>query len=265
MHVLAETARRIAAMQLPGNDFEILNAPHDFEQPEDIAEYFSLTALANTKLGRQSPSQDEITAPMVLKRLCYPFVVCEATVTTDFQIDWDQGGLVIFAGGHPLQQAPSIRSLRTPHTAVPPISSRRPLKWARIALELAAGEVNISTLVANPNCDIDWASTPIAPCSRPGLISNPSIRLKLERVGHDLWVWYKVQDIYYSPSHTPTPESVSRQWRKCRQIVNFFDITSVKGGVWVGCYASRPVQPELVHTHSEENGLFVEFEDLTIL
>lgn len=264
MRVSIEPTDCASAMQLPVNEFEILNAPHEFEQPEDFKEYFTLTALADTRLSRRSPLQDDITAPMVLKRLSYPFVVCEATVTTDFQTDWDQGGLVIFAGGHPTRPVSQARSLRTRHSVLHS-STYGSEKWARVALELIAGEVCISTLVANPNCDVDWASTPIAPCSRIGQISNPSTRLKLERVGQDLWVWYKVQDVYYSSSHSPTPESVSRQWRKCRQVVNFFDAASVKGGMWVGCYASRSVQSESLQGYAQENGLFVEFEDLTIL
>lgn len=263
MRVVAETAPRQPAMQLPGVDFEVINIPRDFQQPENATEYFSLTAFAETRISRATSSQDEITAPMVLKRLCYPFVVCEATVTTDFQLDWDQGGLVIFAGRHPVQHicrnAPPRQVTRN-HTWRT-VSS----KWARVALELVAGEITISTLVANPDCDVDWASTPIFPHSRPVDTLNPSVRLKLERVNQDLWIWYKVEDTHYSTSSASTPESVSRQWRKCRQVVNFFDAISVKGGVWVGCYASRPIEADTAYGEPEENGLFVEFEDLTIL
>ena len=257
-------------LQLPAPDFEVLNAPADFEKPEDVTEYFSLTALSNTRLGRRAAIDDEVTAPMVLKRLRHPFVLCEATVSVDFQVDWDQAGLVIFAGSHPGRSdvAQLSRSLRISHAPASSISYRNTSKWARIALELIAGEVNISTLVANPKCGVDWASTPAWPFYHPSQLeetSMPSIRLKFEKIGLDLWIWFMVPDLESTFGGTPSPESVRRQWRKCREVVNFFDPMLVKGGLWIGCYASRPTEVEVTNNGIPENGLFAEFEDLEIL
>ncbi|KAK5945304.1 hypothetical protein PMZ80_002508 [Knufia obscura] len=251
-------------MQLSSSVYEVLNTPPEFEHSDEATEYFSLTAPSNTKLSRKSLEEDELTAPMLLHRKRQPFTLAEVTVSVDFQADWDQGGLVIFLGGHPVQSQQSSRSLRRPYVVVDPRLNRTSHKWARVALEMTGGELHISTLVANPKCGVDWASTPAFPHIQ-GIhaadVSMPSLRLKLERVGADLWVWYMVPETQFQAGYVPTPEFVSRQWRKCREVVNFFDEQSMKDDVWVGCYASRPVEaePEI------DEGLFVEFEDLEIL
>ncbi|KAK5309767.1 hypothetical protein LTR70_010013 [Exophiala xenobiotica] len=253
-------------MQRSESDFELLNTPPDFGQPEEATEYFSLTASSNTRLSRRSLVEDELTAPMVLQRKRQPFTLAEVTVSVDFQVDWDQGGLVIFLGGHPAQDrqfSRNSRSLRRPYIVVDPQLNRASHKWARVALEMTGGELCISTLVANPKCGVDWASTPAFPYIpdvHAADIPIPSLRLKLERVGADLWVWFMVPETQFQAGYVPTPEFVSRQWRKCREIVNFFDEQSMKGDVWVGCYASRPIE-----TEPEIESLFVEFEDLEIL
>jgi len=250
-------------MQLSAQDFEVLNPPTDFEQPDEMTEYFSLTAASETRLSRKSLHEDELTAPMVLRRVRPTFTIAEVTVSVDFQLDWDQGGLVIFLGGHPAHLHHINRSLRRPYVVVDPRVNRASHKWARVALEMTAGELGISTLVANPKCGVDWACTPVFPLHPHHAAdgSTPSLRLKLERVGADLWVWFMIPETEFQAGYVPTPESVSRQWRKCREIVNFFDEESMKGDAWVGCYASRPVETEPDH----EEGLFVEFEDLEIL
>lgn len=265
MHIPVQTAQRATRTQLPATEFELINPPTDFEQPEDVEEYFSLTAPPNSRLGRRSPLEDEVTAPMLVQRLRHPFVLCEVTISADFQNDWDQGGIAIFAGGHPTQNTSFMRPNRRSHVMVDPRLSRAPSKWARVGIELTNGELVVSTLVANPKCGVDWASTPAFPSVHPseaGDMLTQRLRLKLERVGQDLWVWFMHPESHDSWSNTPSPEAVSRRWRKCREIVNFFDVEAVKGDVWVGCYASRPIEP--MDTCSEE-GLFVEFEDLEIL
>lgn len=271
MHIPVAPAARLPRIQLADTDYELVNVPIDHEQHEDVTEYFSLTARSNTRFGRRAPDENDITAPMLLKRLRYPFVLAEVTVSVDFQVDWDQGGLAIFAGGHPthhqLNQLAS-RSLRRPYVVVDPSLRPGPSKWARVAFEVNAGEPNITTLVANPKCAVDWACTPAFSYFDPAYLeetSMPSIRLKLERVGSDLWVWFMVPSTVVMSTAAPTPAFISRQWRKCREIVNFFDPESSKGGFWVGCYASRPVDTEGLDTNLHNGGLFVEFEDLEIL
>lgn len=257
-----------ADMQQPTSNFEILNPPADFEQPECPTEYFSLTAKPNTRLSRRTLMEDDITAPMMLQRLRHPFVLCEVTVSGDFVNDWDQAGLVIFTGGHPAhnQSFGTMRFASRGRLVVfDPQLNRPSSKWARVALEQTDGELGISTLVANPKCGVDWASTPAFPLVHPDHVSEmpmPSLRLKLERVGSDLWVWFMNPEMYSQIGSEPSPEFVRRQWRKCREIVNFFDNETAKGDTWVGCYASRPVEEESDEVY---DGLFVEFEDLEIL
>lgn len=250
-------------MQLTASSYEVINMPTDFEQPDDVTEYFSLTASSYTRLSRRSPQEDEFTVPMILRRARTPFVLCEVTVSGDYQTDWDQGGLVIFLGDLPGQQQPG--AFRRPHVSSALRLGNGSSKWARVGVELTRGELSITTLVANTKCGNDWASTPAFPLSRPNQradFSLPSFRLKLERVGSDLWIWFMMPDMSSDPLGIPTPEFVSRQWRKCREIAKFFDDAYVKEDVYVGCYASRPVQAENL---PDDDGLFVEFEDFEIL
>lgn len=266
MHIPVLERPRTPGMQRPVSRFELLNTPPDFEHLEEAPEYFSLTALSNTRLSRKSLVEDDLTAPMVLHRKRQLFTLAEVTVSVDFRVHWDQGGLAIFLGGHPAQNQRLSRgshSLRRPYVVVDPQLNRASNKWARVALEMTAGELGVSTLVANPKCGVDWASTPAFPYVsnvHATDLSMPSVRLKLERVGADLWVWFMIPETQFQAGYVPTPEFVSRQWRKCREIVNFFDEQSMKGDVWVGCYASRPVEAE-----PDVESLFVEFEDLEIL
>lgn len=270
MHIPVLAGPPPTRMQLSAQDFGVLNTPANFEQPDEVTEYFSLTAASNTRLSRKSVEEDDLTAPMILRRIRQPFTLAEVTVSVDFQVEWDQGGLVIFLGGHPAHSQRSLhraRSLRRPYVVVDPRLSRSLPKWARVALEMTGGELCISTLVANPKCGVDWASTPAFPHIFPDQMdmSMPSLRLKLERVGADLWVWFMIPETQFLAGYVPTPELVSRQWRKCREIVNFFDEESMKDDVWVGCYASRPIEVEAEAEGDVEEGLFVEFEDLEIL
>ena len=267
MRIVHDNSPRPSVIRLAEHDLEVLNPPADFEHPIDPNDYFSLTAAPNTRLGRRGADTDDITAPMALRRLRYPFVLCEVTVSIDFEADWDQGGLVIFAGGHPTfnPRQTASRAQRGPYIVVDPSLHRGPEKWARVALELMAGELHVSTLVANRKCGADWASTPALLNSHTRHALVTSTRLKLERVGFDLWIWYMVQDVQSSDSTAPSPEVVSRQWRKCREVINFFDREVTKGGVWVGCYASRPIEADRSDDRHPGNGLFAEFEDLTIL
>lgn len=266
MHLPVQPASRPTRTAAPSTEYELLNPPRDFETPESVKEYFSLTAPSNSRLGRRSRLQDEVTAPMLIQRLRYPFVLCEVTVSADFQTEWDQGGLVIFAGGHPGQNMAQFqRPGRHPYVMVDPRLSRRPSKWARVALELVGGELTVSTLVANPRCAADWASTPAFPSVHPseaGDMLTQRLRLKLERVGADLWIWFMHPEFQDTYSAAPTPEAVRRRWRKCREVVDFFDIDVAKGDVWVGCYAGRPVEPD---DCCSGEGLFVEFEDFEVL
>lgn len=78
-------------------------------------EYFELKAGPNTDLWRKPPNGDTSTAPIVFTSLRHPFVVAEVTVSADWEMEWDQGGLVIFAGAAPSlsPRIPTRRQLGT--------------------------------------------------------------------------------------------------------------------------------------------------------
>ncbi|KAL4988374.1 hypothetical protein BDW68DRAFT_93422 [Aspergillus falconensis] len=255
-----------------GSLFTALNLPADFTLPQCM-EYFTLTAGPNTDLWRKPPNGETSTAPIVFTSLRNPFLVAEVTVTADFEMEWDQGGLVIFAGGAPQSissdTVPLVRSRRfrgaSPNT--------QPCKWVKAGMEFASGTVNVSSVSAT----VDGADWSLAPLSIPdrGPSAIPSVRLKLERVGHSLWVWYQVPSV--SP-YAMTPGQVGSTWKKMREVTWFFYGVEDKF-IHVGVYASRPANIQRSstiwdRTHRTGSGsnapatgdhLFVEFEDLEIL
>jgi regulation of enolase protein 1 (concanavalin A-like superfamily) len=250
-------------MDLSETRFIAHNLLGDFEQPEDISEYFSLTAPSNSTLWRKPIAGDDVSAPMILTRLTQPFILAEVTVTSEMDVEWDQAGLVIFVG-------------MTPNDATVPNSRRRRRsqlertepqtgKWLKVGLELADEDVGVATAVAQPNCGPDWSFTPVFPDANPDSqysLRRSSLRVKLEKVGQDLWVWYRIPESSSVPSTYRSPDEVSRDWKKARELSEFFMGVEVKSGIWVGCYASRPLEMDEGDGKSE---LFVEFEDLEIL
>lgn len=251
------------------DDFHLFNVPKDYDQPEDITDYFSLSATSNTRLVCNQAGLDEASCPMILKRLRLPLILAEVTVSVEFrQLNFDQAGLVVFPDGLSSGVLPRSNNLRTGASRW---TCSRPMQgssgFARVAFEICSGELMITTLVSRPSRGADWASTPATPYFEPEYLqgtSMPSIRLKLERVGNDLWMWFLVPDLDISLQFAPTPDAIRRQWRKCREVTDFFDQSPSKG-CWVGCYASRPLEAEASNVDPLDDALFVEFEDLVLM
>ncbi|KAL4768985.1 hypothetical protein BDW60DRAFT_109707 [Aspergillus nidulans var. acristatus] len=255
-----------------GSSFTALNLPADFTLPQCM-EYFTLTAGPNTDLWRKPPNRDTSTAPIVFTSLRNPFLVAEVTVTADFEMEWDQGGLVIFAGGAPQSisagTAPLVRTRRFGDASPNP----QPCKWVKAGMEFASGTVNVSSVSATAD-GADWSLAPLSVADR-GPSAIHSVRLKLERVGHSLWVWYQVPSV--SP-YVMTPGQVAETWKKMREVTWFFYGVEDKF-IYVGVYASRPADIQRSstvwgRTHRTGSGssapatgdhLVVEFEDLEIL
>ncbi|KAL4968263.1 uncharacterized protein BDV14DRAFT_152074 [Aspergillus stella-maris] len=256
-----------------GSSFTALNLPSDFTLP-DCMEWFTLTAGPNTDLWRKPPNGDTSTAPIVFTSLRNPFLVAEVTVTADLEMELDQGGLVIFAGGAPQSissdTVPTVRSNRfgvnSPNT--------QPTKWVKAGMEFCSGTVNVSSVSATAD-GADWCISPLSiPDQSPS--ANHSVRLKFERAGHALWVWYQV------PSASPyavSPGDVGSTWKKMREVTWFFYGVEDKF-VHVGVYASRPTniqRSSTVWSMTHRSGpssagpaamgdhLRVEFDDLEIL
>lgn len=251
-----------------GSSFTALNLPSSFSLPRCM-EYFALTAGPNTDLWRKPPNGDTSTAPIVFTSLRSPFVVAEVTVSADWEMEWDQGGLVIFAGAAPQSFSSETVPLAPPGLLTP----TRPCKWVKAGMEFSSGSVNASSVSATAD-GADWCLSPLnlGEAGAMPASAQHSLRIKLERIGHSLWVWYQV------PSASPfarTPSAVSSSWKKLREVTWFFYGVEDKF-VHVGVYASRPnsltrgdTMWEMMNGPAADSagagdGLVVEFEDLEI-
>jgi len=251
--------------------FTALNCPHDAVLPEFMGS-FSLPAPPNTDLWRKPPSRDTSTAPILYTALRNPFIAAEVTVSADWELEWDQGGLVIFSGAPPGrvavattitpeisdegtssasqsppmglsastavatnssaaaaqtpnmqsagQQASLVTQTQREREAPPPYMAPAPApKWVKVGLEFCNGACHATSVVATSD-GADWALT-----SLPQHHARRSdLRVKIERIGYALWVWYE--------------DEVSG-WKKLREVTWFFWGVEDKA-VRVGVYASRP-------------------------
>jgi len=269
-------------MELACSEFTAINVGANFEQPEDITEYFSLQAPPNTNIWRKPSSLDDTTAPMVLKRLHQSFILAEVTVSADFAMEYDQAGLVIFAGSlsdSSISRSPIIRrSPRYPRGA--PATPAPTGKWAKAGLEFTGGELHAASVVALSPSGADWSSSATMPSPSttfdPYSLTSQSLRIKFERVDESLWIWYQIPNLtasfedtdpYAGPGYGRgrSPEVVGSGWRKMREVMGFFGGIEQKGNIWVGCYASRPMNFEPSNRWEEVDQLVAEFEDLDIL
>ncbi|KAJ5714764.1 uncharacterized protein N7483_011945 [Penicillium malachiteum] len=251
-----------------GSSFTALNLPSGFTLPQCM-EYFTLTAGPNTDLWRKPPNGDTSTAPIVFTSLRHPFVIAEVTVSADWEMEWDQGGLVIFAGAAPQSfssDAPILATSRRVGAACPPC------KWVKAGMEFSGGTVNASSVSATAD-GADWCLSPLNQPVQGPMVN--SLRIKLERIGHALWIWYQV------PSASPyalSPGAVGSTWKKLREVTWFFYGVEDKF-VHVGVYASRPTNLgrgqtmwdtmhgltlDSLSSSGTADGLVVEFEDLEI-
>jgi regulation of enolase protein 1 (concanavalin A-like superfamily) len=201
-----------------------LNLPAD-EIPAWMGQ-FSLSAPPNSDLWRKTPARDTYTAPMLYKRLRHPFVSAEVTVCADWRLEWDQAGLVIFAGAPPCQQQrPPPNTTTTSATtdgSPPPYSLHTPQsKWVKVGLEFYNDSLNATSVCATPD-GADWSRSALPPYHS----DTGDLRVKLERIGYALWVHY---------------EDARHGWKKMREVTWFFWGVEDKC-VWVGVYASRPAQ-----------------------
>ena len=264
----------LPVMPMEPSSFALLNLPPNFELPTCM-DYFTLNARPDTHICRKPASRDITTAPLIYSSLRHPFVIAEVTVTAGWEMEWDQAGLVIFAGLAPGEQAPPsprIRNRHRGHTWVdPPVQG----KWVKAGLEFTGGALNASCTVATSPSGADWSLSPVLPAALPHEalpLSMSSLRIKFERIGDSLWVWYRMPGLS-TYSSIPSPASAGAEWRKVREVMGFFSGVEDKYGVWVGCYASRPMNfipshswegSREIGTDSDRNGLLVEFEDLEI-
>jgi regulation of enolase protein 1 (concanavalin A-like superfamily) len=222
-------------------EFEALNIAPEFI-PTDTS-LFHLEAEPQTDLWRKPPGQDTSTAPVLYRSLKFPFVSAEVTVCAEWGLEWDQAGLVLFAGDPPGHQE-TQESADSP----PPYPSQTDSKWVKIGLEYNNNICQVSTTTATSH-GADWSITAL-----PYYHSQRNdLRIKFERLGVGLWLYYEDQRL---------------GWKKLREISGFFYGVPDKS-VRVGVYASRPANFVATPFNSDEierldRNLRVEFEDLLI-
>lgn len=214
---------------------------------------FAISAPPNSDLWRKPPSRDTSTAPVLYTALRNPFVCAEVTVSADWELEWDQGGLVIFAGAPPgrITSGQTTASDAAQGNAPPAYAPPPPVsKWVKVGLEFCNNACHATSVCATSD-GADWAMTAL-----PAYHSRRcDLRVKIERIGYALWVWYQ-DDV--------------TGWRKLREVTWFFWGVEDKA-VRVGVYASRPVNlgPTV---YQQRNGgpsttqrdLVVQFEGLEI-
>ncbi|KAI9889547.1 MAG: hypothetical protein M1814_005241 [Vezdaea aestivalis] len=260
------------------SSFQRLNLPPTHALPTSMS-YFSLTAPPNTDLWRKPPSRDTSTAPILYTSLRHPFIAAEVTVSADWELEWDQAGIVIFAGAPP-GRVPPLPAESPPATttttssaglpiestiipaAPPPYQPAPASKWVKAGLEFCSGRANASSVCATGE-GADWSLAPLAsstsapttvaapvmstsgfntglvpaanpigpPRMRTGM-DRPELRVKLERVGYALWVWFE------DPGSVG-PGGRGCGWKKLREVTWFFWGVEDKA-VRVGVYACRP-------------------------
>jgi len=247
---------------------------------------FTLVAPPNTDLWRKPPSRDTSTAPILYTALRNPFVAAQVTVAADWELEWDQGGLVIFAGAPPghlpvvaPDMVPGLRNLaleddptssrpqrldatrahrrgssgppRQPTPPPPYLAPEQGCKWVKVGLEFCNNACHATSVVAN--CEgADWSISALPPRQAARL----DLRVKIERIGYALWVWY---------------EDELLGWKKLREVTWFFWGVEDKA-VRVGVYASRPANFGMSMHHRRQGGgqntgarnLCVDFEGLEI-
>ncbi|KAK4981752.1 hypothetical protein LTR66_009742 [Elasticomyces elasticus] len=217
---------------------------------------FNLSAPPNTDLWRKPPSYDTSTAPILYTALRYPFCAAEVTVSADWELEWDQAGLCIFAGVPPgrlvsgtTHHHPRRSSLEHAADLLPIYPTLPPAsKWVKAGLEFSNNVCHMTSVCAVGE-GADWTLAPL-----PYYHARRSdLRIKLERIGYALWIWY---------------EDARLGWRKVREITYFFWGVSDKA-VRVGVYASRPANFDFTpggrrNSGSRDGNLRVEFDGLEI-
>jgi regulation of enolase protein 1 (concanavalin A-like superfamily) len=228
---------------------------------------FVLSAPPNTDLWRKPPTGDTSTAPILYTSLRHPFVSAEVLVSSDWRMEWDQAGLVIFAGGRPPGRTIATPPGRTTSTSAsaptatvpvddtaqpappayePPLAS----KWVKVGLEFCNNTCHASSVCATQD-GADWSISALPPYQA----NRQDLRIKFERIGYALWIYYEDQLL---------------GWKKLREVTWFFWGVENKS-VRVGVYASRPANFAPTQYERDHGGptitqssLRVEFDDLQI-
>ncbi|KAI4692566.1 hypothetical protein J4E81_006982 [Alternaria sp. BMP 2799] len=235
---------------------------------------FTLVAPPNTDLWRRPSSGDISTAPMLYTALSNPFIVAEVTVKGDWQLEWDQGGLVIFAGAPPGQTA-TASTTATPTLQVPDVANIRlddsATPSSAISLSQTSSNENVESCDTTASHSPTDESGPSPQLERgpPPPYDTPAPAPKWVKVGlefcgnvcHATAVAANSEGADWSLSSLPPLQQRLKElrvkmerigyalwvsyeeepgiWRKLREVTWFFWGVEDKA-VRVGVYASRP-------------------------
>ncbi|KAL7268013.1 hypothetical protein RUND412_009378 [Rhizina undulata] len=210
--------------------FSYFNTPSSEPVPPWLGN-FTLKARSGTDLWRK-PSRDTFTAPVLYTSSPSHFFRAEVTVHLRLgnAFEWDQGGLVIFAGPPPTNTPP------TSTNALPSYQQAPTGKWVKAGIEYYDNRTTASSVSASTD-GADWSLVEL-----PEGVNE--LKVRFEKVDQALWVWF--DDGY--------------EWKKLREVTWFFHGVDEKN-VRIGVYASRPANFMSGRPLDE---LVVEFEGLEI-
>jgi len=209
-------------------NFRYYNTPANTPIPPWLGN-FVLKARCGTDLWRK-PSRDTFTAPVLYTSCPLHFFRAEVTVhiRLNSAFEWDQGGLVIFAGPPPVHTSPGAN---LPAYSPPPAG-----KWVKAGIEYYDGRTTASSVSASSD-GADWSLVELP-------VGINELKVRFERVESALWVFF----------------DDGCDWKKLREVTWFFHGVHEKN-VRIGVYASRPANFMSGHALEE---LVVEFEGLEI-
>lgn len=114
---------------------------------------------------------------------------------------------------------PVVVDSRGPPPAYPTVQQPPASKWVKVGLEFCNNACHATSVVANSD-GADWSLSALPAHQQ----RRYDLRVKIERIGYALWVWYE-DDLV--------------GWKKLREVTWFFWGVEDKA-VRVGVYASRP-------------------------
>ncbi|KAI5843268.1 hypothetical protein BZA05DRAFT_185520 [Tricharina praecox] len=208
-------------------NFRYFNTPANTPVPPWLGN-FVLKARSGTDLWRK-PARDTFTAPVLYTSSPISFFRAEVSVhirlTNAFE--WDQGGLVIFAGPPPVT---------TSATGLPAYDQPPAGKWVKAGIEYYDNRTTASSVSASSD-GADWSLIELP-------VGITELKVRFERVDNALWVYF----------------DDGSEWKKLREVTWFFYGVDEKN-VRIGVYASRPANFMSGRPLEE---LVVEFEGLEI-
>lgn len=140
---------------------------------------------------------------------------------------------VIFTGLPPSEQAPLPSRLGRRQQGQNWSEPSTEVNWVKMGLQLTGDTLNASCPVVTLPSGAGWSLSPVLPGATPHEalpLAISSLRIKFERIGDALWVWYRTPRLSTYLS-IPSPASAGAEWREVREAMGFF--SGVEDTVWI--------------------------------